>query len=285
MSRSRIFAFAAVFVAALFIVAGWIRAQQPPTAAGGGSGQAQAGAGALNQKARGARGAVISTPDDTSGFRAIFDGKTLNGWNGDPMFWRVEDGVIVGESTPEKVVVDNTFLIWKDGNPKNFELKVDVKFASEAGNSGIQIRSRMATEPTGRSGKPRPWGMAGYQVDLIPVGGPGTGLIYEEGGRGFLARQGQITRRLRDAQGAMSSKLIGTLGDNIDAIIKPAREWNSFHIIAQGNQITVVVNGRVSAIVIDEDATGRAMEGLLGLQMHVGPPFRVDFKNIYLKEL
>jgi hypothetical protein len=74
------------------------------------------------------------------------------------------------------------------------------------------------------------------------------------------------------------------MGENISAVIEPASEWNSFHIIGKGNQLTVVVNGRVSAITIDEDAAGRAMEGLLGLQRHVGQPFRVEFKNIYLKD-
>src|SRR5205814_1281297 len=61
--------------------------------------------------------------DDHTGFESIFDGKTLKGWDGDPQFWRVEDGVIIGESTAEKPVKINTFLIWRGGQPKDFELK------------------------------------------------------------------------------------------------------------------------------------------------------------------
>jgi hypothetical protein len=278
MCKSKLFVSAAVLAAAFLMLAGLLTAQQPPQGAG-------SGRGGIGQEARGARGGRAATPDDVSGFRSLFDGKTLDGWDGDPMFWRVEDGVIVGESTPEKVVTDNTFLIWKGGNLKDFELKADMRFAKESGNSGIQVRSRMSTAPAGRAGsKPRPWGMAGYQVDMVPQGGTGSALLYEEGGRGFLAMQGQITRRLRDAQSNASSKLIGTLGENIPAVIKPASEWNSYHIIGKGNQLTVVINGRVSAITIDEDAASRAMEGLLGLQMHVGQPFRIEFKNIYLKD-
>ena len=62
-------------------------------------------------------------PDDMEGFVSIFDGKTLNGWDGDPSFWRVENGEIVGETTPEKVVNHNTFLIWRGGTVRDFELK------------------------------------------------------------------------------------------------------------------------------------------------------------------
>jgi len=291
ISRSRKLISAAILAAAFLIIAGLIFAQQPPAGTAGGppdQGQeGRGGPGGPGQEGRGGgpRG-VEATPDDTAGFKAIFDGKTLNGWYGDPMFWRVENGTIVGESTPEKVVSSNTFLIWKGGTMKDFELKIEGRFTSSSGNSGIQVRSRMDTEANSRSGgKERPYGMAGYQVDMVPQGGTGTALIYEEGGRGFLAQQGQITRRLRDAAGDMSAKLVGTLGENIADGIKGAGEWNSYHIIARGNQIIAIVNDRMSAMVIDEDATGRALEGLLGLQMHVGQPFRVEFKNIYFKEL
>ena len=259
-------------------------------AAGGGQGQGEGrgGGGRQGGGGGGQQQAPAIAADDTAGFTSIFDGKSLTGWDGDPMFWRVENGIIVAESTPEKQVTSNTFLIWRGGQLKNFELKASVRFAAAAGNSDIQIRSKARTESPGRDGGPaikRPWGIAGYQVDVVNAGGTGTALIYEEGGRGFLARQGQITRRVRDAQGNPSTKLIGTLGDNIPASIKAAGDWNSFHIVGVDNQITVAVNGRVSAIVIDDDAEGRSLEGLLALQMHVGAPFRVEFRDIFVKHL
>ena len=221
--------------------------------------------------------------DDLAGFKPIFDGKTLNGWDGDPMFWRAEDGMIVAESTPEKVVQENTFLIWRAGMVKDFELKLEARFAIDSGNSGIQIRSRALTASRRNPGQERKWGVGGYQIDMVAAGGTGSGLIYGEGGGGFLARQGTITRRTVDGL-----KQIGMLGDNIPSYFNPAGEWNSFHVVAKGNTISVYVNGRLTSVLIDEHVDpelGFALEGLLALQMHVGDPFRLEFKNIYLKEL
>ena len=268
------------------VAAGRANAQQPPQAGGqppaaGAPGQPPA-AGAQGQRPPPAP----LTPDDYTGFRSLFDGRTLSGWDGDPVFWRVEDGVIVAESTPEKRLVANTFLIWRGGTLRDFELKVDVRFAAQAGNSGIQVRSKAATAPTTQTnGQPRPWGIAGPQVDIVPGATAGNALLFEEGGRGFLARQGQVTRRIRAADGSAAATLLGTLGPEIMPAIKPAGEWNTFHVIGRGNQLTVIVNGRVSAITVDDDAQARSLEGLLALQMHTGNPFRVEFRNVYLKEL
>ncbi|HEV8291141.1 MAG TPA: DUF1080 domain-containing protein, partial [Tepidisphaeraceae bacterium] len=74
--------------------------------------------------------------NDNTGFDLIFDGKTLNGWDGDPKYWRAENGVLVGEITPETIIKQNTFLIWRGGVTKDFELKVEYRISS-AGNSGI----------------------------------------------------------------------------------------------------------------------------------------------------
>src|SRR5437016_14139035 len=77
---------------------------------------------------------------DEAGFQPIFDGKSLAGWEGDPKYWRVEDGCMVGEITPETIIKSNTFIIWRGGSPKNFELKADYRLTS-GGNSGINYRS------------------------------------------------------------------------------------------------------------------------------------------------
>jgi hypothetical protein len=212
-------------------------------------------------------------PDDNTGFEAIFDGQTLSNWDGDPAFWRAENGTIVAESTPEKAVRSNTFLIWKGGTVRDFELKVEFRL-SDAANSGIQYRSAVMPEVS-------KWAMKGYQADMDGANSY-TGMLYEERGRGFLAPRGQF---MRMAEGGVP-KLISSLGDGeaLKGLIK-TNEWNRMHVIAKGNTFLHVINGQAMAAFIDEDSQGRAMEGLMGLQMHVGKPMKIEFRNIYLKKL
>jgi hypothetical protein len=214
--------------------------------------------------------------DDHAGFEAIFDGSSLKGWDGDPAFWRVENGAIVGESTPARRLVQNTFLIWRGEEPKNFELKCEYRL--NATNSGVQIRS-VQLPPGGDVGK---WVMKGYQAD-IDYQNQFTGQIYEERGRGFLALRGQA---VYVADGA-PPRVIGNLqrsADELKAIIKPD-DWNQIHLIARGNTILQILNGSVSSILVDDDTKNRAMGGLIGLQMHVGEPMKVEFRHIWLKRL
>jgi 3-keto-disaccharide hydrolase len=217
---------------------------------------------------------VAQVPDSSSGFVAIFDGKTLNHWDGDPAFWRVEDGRIIGESTPERRVAQNSFLIWRGGTTKDFEFKVDYRLTPNA-NSGVQYRS-VALSQVG------PWVLKGYQADLDGANRY-SGQIYEERGRGFLAMRGAFVRIGRAGGGSQS---LGSLGDDaaLKALLKPD-DWNSLHIIARGNLIIQLVNGRVMSALIDEDEQGRALEGLLGLQIHSGQPMRIEFRNAWFKPL
>ena len=152
----------------------------------------------------GPRGAEPLVMDDQPGFEPIFDGKTLNGWDGDPAFWKVEDGAIVGESTPENAVKENTFIIWRGGEPKDFELKV--QFRMNATNSGIQIRSVQLPQGTqvGERAVQGKWVMKGYQAD-IDFDNTYTGQIYEERGRGFLAMRGQAVY-VPDGEGARAAR-------------------------------------------------------------------------------
>lgn len=213
------------------------------------------------------------SPDDDSGFESIFDGKSLAGWEGDAAFWRVENGAIVAESTPEKPVERNTFLVWQGGALRDFELKLEYRL-SEAANSGVQYRSALAPE-LGR------WAMKGYQADMDGRD-TYTGMVYEERGRGFLAPRGQIARVTAGAV----RKLIATTGgaDDLKAHLKTG-DWNQMHIVARGNVLMHVVNGRLMAALVDEDPQGRSLEGLLGLQLHAGKPMRIEFRNIRLRRL
>ena len=112
----------------------------------------------------------VPAPADEEGFVEIFDGKTLDGWDGDPIYWSVVDGVITGTITPETLLERNTFLIWRGGTPGDFELKLEYRVSAE-GNSGINYRS---AEVDGL-----PWALKGYQLD-IDGKGRWTGQNYEE---------------------------------------------------------------------------------------------------------
>jgi hypothetical protein len=213
---------------------------------------------------------------DHTGFESIFDGSSLKGWDGDPTFWRVENGAIVGESTAAKPVTQNTFLIWRGGEPTDFELKLEYRLNST--NSGVQVRSVQL--PAGPEiGK---WVMKGYQAD-IDFANQFTGQWYEERGRGFLALRGQASY----VPDGGKPKIIGNLqqsADELKAIIK-AEDWNQLHLIARGTTLIQILNGAVTSIVVDDDTANRKLGGLIGLQMHMGAPMKAEFRNIWLKKL
>jgi hypothetical protein len=213
----------------------------------------------------------VTTTDD-SGFEKIFDGKTLDGWEGDPKYWRVENGAMVGEITPETIVKYNTFLIWRGGATKDFELKVEYRITA-SGNSGVNYRS---VELPGVKHV-----LKGYQAD-IDGGNRYTGQNYEERGRTFNAMRGQITRILPGKK----AEVIGTLGDAaaLAAFIKSG-DWNEYHLIGRGNTLVHILNGHVMSVVIDDDPDNRKLDGLLGVQVHVGPPMKVEYRNWRLKRL
>jgi hypothetical protein len=215
---------------------------------------------------------------DGGGFVSIFDGRSLAGWDGDPKYWRVEDGCIVGEITPATVLRQNSFLIWRGGTTRDFELKVEYRISAE-GNSGINYRSTQIPD--------QPWLMRGYQADIDgsarnrpPL--RHTGQNYEERGRTFLARRGEIVRVDASAKPAV----IANLGDanELAAFIKN-EDWNEYHLIARGNVLVHILNGHVMSVVVDDDPANRRLEGLLGVQVHVGPPMKVEFRKIRLKQL
>jgi len=205
------------------------------------------------------------------GFEPIFDGKTLNGWDGDPKFWRVEDGAIVGQTLVDRQPKQITFLIWRGGSPANFELKVKYKLTGF--NSGIQYRSVELPDIK--------YAMKGYQADMDGEQ-QYTGQIYEERARGFLAMRGQFTY-IGDGK---KPGLVGSLGDpaELKALIK-SDDWNDLHIIARGNTLVQLLNGRVMSMLIDDDTANRKLDGLIGVQVHLGPPMKIEVRDIRLKKL
>ncbi|MDR2673711.1 MAG: DUF1080 domain-containing protein [Opitutaceae bacterium] len=211
---------------------------------------------------------------DEPGFRSLFDGRTLDGWAGNPVYWRVEDGCIVGEITPETVVKSNTFIIWQGGRPADFELKLDYRI-SEKGNSGINYRSAIVPVPATPENK---FAMRGCQCDL-DGGNRHSGNNYEERGRRFLAMRGQLTR----VTGDRPPVLVARTGEETELAGAVGPGWNAVHLIIRGNTLVHMINGRVMSITIDDDARNRAERGLIGMQVHVGPPMKVEFRNIRLK--
>jgi hypothetical protein len=270
----------------------------------------EGGAGSQGREGRGGRdvgggrgggaGSLAPIPfGQRTGFQPIFDGKTLNGWDGDPTFWRVENGAIVGESTASRPVTQNTFLIWRGGEPADFELKLEFRINST--NSGVQYRSQQlpeAGEGQSRIGK---WVLKGYQAD-IDFNNQYTGMLYEERGREFLARRGMLGyvgpnqppagrrgQAATPAPGSAAPGPRGRLGQLADDEALKAHinqnDWNQFHVIARGNVLIHVLNDHVTMVFVDDDAANRAMKGLIGLQMHTGAPMKVEFRDIFLKTL
>ena len=293
------------------------QAPPPPTGAPS-TGQGRAGGGG--------RGGAPIPFDNFTGFEKIFDGTTLTNWDGDPGFWRAEAGTIVGETTAEKPLSENTFLIYRGSEPDNFELKIE--FRMNATNSGVQYRSRQLTGAVGK------WVLCGYQAD-IDFNNSYTGMLYEERGRpGFLAPRGtvQYAGPNDTKQGQCSSgqpvaprgqgagrpggdaARAGGVGEPAGAGGPPApatpapppplrgqiaqlesaealrgiikiNDWNQLHIIARGSTLIHLLNGHVTALFVDDDQANRSMKGLIGVQLHVGAPMKVEFQNIYLKNL
>jgi sugar phosphate isomerase/epimerase len=216
-----------------------------------------------------------------SDWKWVFNGKDLSGWDGDPRLWSVKDGAIRGETTEENPARGNTFLVWRDGKLKDFELML--KFRLQNGNSGVQYRSKEFDK----------WRIGGYQAEVENTPGK-VGFLYHEAGRGWLVNVGDIM--VIDKEG--NKNVIGNVSDK-DELIKAGyyndKDWNEYHIIAQGNQLIHYLNGYPMMELVDNDRVtnpndpkdlkGAAREGLLALQIHAGPPMVVEFKDIRIKEL
>ncbi|MDB6171012.1 MAG: rane-bound dehydrogenase domain protein [Chthoniobacteraceae bacterium] len=204
-------------------------------------------------------------------FKSLFNGTDLTGWDGDPRYWKVAEGVIRGESTFKALPLSNTFLLWRDGILKDFELRL--KFRISSGNSGIQYRSRDLGN----------WTVAGYQAEIENKQGK-VGLLYEEKGRKFLANVGERVEMGSGGERRVLSR-IASKEELIGKGYYKEKEWNDYTIIARGNHLEQWLNGIKIIELTDNDTAHRALDGILALQIHAGPPMRVEFKNIFLRTL
>jgi Domain of Unknown Function (DUF1080) len=180
-------------------------------------------------------------------FVPLFDGKTLEGWEGDPALWRVEGGNVVG-TTADKQITANSFLATKKSY-KNFILKLKFKLVNH--NSGVQFRSQLHKD----------YRVTGYQADIAD--NEYMGILYEEGGRGILANVKAEEVAKHNHKG----------------------DWNEYVITADHAHITQQLNGYTTVDYTEKDSEKGATEGIIGLQLHVGPPMRVEFKDIEIAEL
>lgn len=223
-----------------------------------------------------------------SGYVSIFDGKTMEGWKGDPQYWKVENGNLVGEITPTTLLKSNSFIIWQGGELSDFELKLEFRITRD-GNSGVNYRSSQLTEPA--------YALRGYQAD-IDGQHRYTGQNYEERGRTTLAYRGEIVR-VKPFPGENGSSIsnytknnawtervvTGSLG-TIDALKTEINsgDWNSCRLVIKGNRLQHYINDVLMSDVTDEDEVNGKKSGLLGVQVHVGPPMKVEYRNIMLKK-
>jgi len=207
--------------------------------------------------------------DEVEGFHKIFDGQTMDGWEGLKEYWSVEDGALTGQFTKDNELKGNTFLIWRGGEVADFHLKL--KFRMTEGNSGIQYRSQDHGD----------FVMGGYQADM-DYGKQWIGILYDERGRGILATRMQSVTIHEDGE-----KTVEKLDGDEAAFLEKYQplEWNTYDVIAKGNQLTHIVNG-ITVLKVEDRQTGAAdAKGALGFQLHTGPPMKVQFKDILLKKL
>jgi hypothetical protein len=225
---------------------------------------------------------------DASGFVQIFDGRSLDGWEGDPTYWRVENGNLVGQITPATLLKTNSFIVWRGGKPADFELRLEFKITKD-GNSGINYRSVELPDV--------PHALRGYQAD-IDGANRYTGQNYEERGRTTLAYRGEIVtvkllenmtdsfRNYIKDNAWLNRSVTGSLGslDVLGTKIKSG-DWNSCRLVVKGNRLQHFVNDILMSDVTDNDPVYSKADGLLGVQVHVGPPMKVEYRKIMLKKL
>lgn len=234
-----------------------------------------------------------TAPPEPAGMVKIFDGKTLDGWDGDPRLWSVKDGLIRGETTKEATPKGNTFLIWKGGEVGDFDLRLSFRMdhgnSMGKGNSGVQYRSKQLTSDDKRA--TNNWVVSGYQAEIANVPGK-DGFLYHEKGPSQRSRADNGTKLYLAMVGEKAeidekgvSHVVGSLGDR-DAIGSTLHkaDWNDYVIIARGNHLQHFINGVQTIDAVDNDPKGFLKSGIIALQIHAGEPMWVEFKDLRLKK-
>jgi hypothetical protein len=241
--------------------------------------------------------------DDHTGWVQIFDGKTLDGWNGNPEIWHVADGAIIGESSPEKPS-GTTNIFYTKAQPGNFMLKMEIKLEGAGANGGVQYRSQNVPPkpfeiPPGISDEQRkqleqmrraqeplikrnaPWNMAGYQLDL-DYGNMFSGQLYEQDSKRFIVTFPGTFVEAHDG----GKNLVAALGppEQFRSYVKPG-EWNQVEIIADGHLLVHLINGHIMSMTLDNDPTHLSTKGLIGFEIEGPGVIKISHRNVWLKNL
>lgn len=220
-----------------------------------------------------------AAPPDTGDYKVLFNGKDLTGWDGDPSLWSVKEGVIHGETTEQNPAKGNTFIIWKDGVVKDFELRVTFR-CNATNNSGIQYRSKHIADANAKN----KWIVRGYQHELRNENVfPNTSsFIYDEGGkRGRICLVGEKAS-WKDGKKVVESTFLDQAG--FQKLMK-IDDWNDVVIVGKGNNIKHYLNGGLVLDFTDSAPALALSEGVVAFQLHAGKPMWAEFKNVRLKEL
>lgn len=211
--------------------------------------------------------AAVGTKPDKEGFVPVFDGKSLRNWEGESEYWSVEDGALTGKT--DGTLERNHFISWKPSTIRNFELRVQVK-VSVGGNSGLQYRGISRPE-IGLDV------VSGYQCDVVANTPEYNGMLYEERGRRILSHTGE--KVIIDPEGR--SWVVGTMPVQVFA----ADEWHDYRVLVEGNHHRHWIDGHPTADLIDLDEKGRVLEGVLAVQVHVGPAMEVQYRDFKIRHL
>jgi hypothetical protein len=226
--------------------------------------------------------------NDHAGYVSLFDGVSLKGWDGNPKFWRVEDGSIVGEATRQNPC-GNTYLVYRDMTAKDFTLKFEMKVVG-TGGSGFQYRSKtgipwlvsMSREVTANVGPINlDWMLTGPQADFWPSK-VYTGQFYSENTpMRIIAWRGEVV----ESFGAAKKRLVGTIGDrNALGDLVKMDDWNQYTVIARGGTFIHIVNGQLMAVLVDDDPdSSNNQPGLFGIELESITQLYV--RNIWVKKL
>ena len=211
--------------------------------------------------------AMVSARADKDGFVSVFDGRSLRGWSGDKKYWSVKDGALTGVTDGSLKM--NRFITWKHSTVRNFDLRVKVKVTA-GGNSGIQYR-----------GTSRPdLGLdvvTGYQCDVVANNPNYNGMLYEEKGRRILSHTGE--KVIVDPKGQP------WIVEKLPVKSFAPDQWHDYRVLVQGNHHQHWIDGHKTADLLDFDAEGRSLEGVLAVQVHVGPAMTIQYKDFKIKHL
>jgi hypothetical protein len=222
--------------------------------------------------------------NDHDGYVSLFDGKTLNGWDGNPKIWRAENGTIIGESTPTNPS-GNTYLVYRGTEAKDFDLKFEIKIDGNGG-SGMQYRSKSGIPwlaPVAPNLQPvnLDWMLTGPQADFWPSRIYSGQFYSENTPMRIIAWRGQVV----EGAGVENRRLMGTIADR-KALgdFEKKNDWNQYTVIARGGTFMHIMNGQLMSVLIDDDpSSSNNQSGLIGIEIESITKLYV--RNIWLKKL